>query len=351
MHGIDHQKAQRERFYRQLDSLSLAPLWESLHQLVPRTPTPAALPAYWDFDAVVRARLMEAGQLITAKEAERRVLILENPGLRGRASITDTLYAGFQLILPGEVAPAHRHTQSALRFVIEGRGAYTSVEGERTLMTPGDLIITPSWTWHDHGNDTGSPMIWLDGLDIPLIRSLSSGFAEPGNTGSQALRRPDGDSPMRFGRNLLPVDWQAGTRNSPVFNYPYERTREVLAAMAASDPPDPCHGHKIRYSNPATGGPPLQTIGAFAQLLPAGFSSDEYRSTDSTVYVAVEGCGVSAIGDRQFHWKPHDVFVAPSWAAQKHVAEQDSVLFSFSDRPVQLALGVWREQRATSPGP
>jgi gentisate 1,2-dioxygenase len=136
-----------------------------------------------------------------------------------------------------------------------------------------------------------------------------------------------------------------------VFNYPYERTREVLAAMAASDPPDPCHGHKVRYSNPATGGPPLQTIGAFAQLLPAGFSSGEYRSTDGTVFVAVEGRGVSTIGHQQFSWKPHDVFVAPSWSSQRHVAEEDAVLFSFSDRPVQLALGVWREQRSAAPGP
>lgn len=336
----------RERFYRQLDSLGLAPLWESLHHLVPRTPAPAATPAFWDFDAVVREQLLKAGRLITAQEAERRVLILENPGMRGSASITDSLYAGFQLILPGEVAPPHRHTQSALRFVIEGHGAYTSVEGERTLMTPGDLIITPSWTWHEHGNDTGAPMIWLDGLDIPLIRSLASGFAEPGNADSQVQRRPDGDSSMRFGSNLLPVDWQPATGNSPVFNYPYERTREVLAAMAASEPPDPYHGHKLRYSNPATGGPPLQTIGAFAQLLPAGFSSGEYRSTDGTVFVAVEGRGISSIGEQQFSWKPRDVFVAPSWSLQSHVAEEDAVLFSFSDRPVQMALGVWREHRS-----
>jgi gentisate 1,2-dioxygenase len=296
---------------------------------------------------VVRDQLIDAGTLISAREAERRVLILENPGLRGKASITDSLYAGFQLILPGEVAPAHRHSQSALRFVIEGKGAYTSVEGERTLMLPGDLVITPSWTWHEHGNDTDLPMIWLDGLDIPLIRSLAGGFAESGSTESQAVKRPVGDSPVRFGRNLLPVDWQPMSRNSPVFNYPYERTREVLEAMSRSDTPDACHGHKLRYSNPATGGPPMPTIGAFAQLLSAGFATEEYRSTDSTVFVAVEGCGDSLIGDQRFSWKPRDVFVAPSWVAQRHVAAGDAVLFSFSDRPVQQVLGIWREHRGT----
>jgi gentisate 1,2-dioxygenase len=345
MKAIESKQLERERFYQRLDSLSMAPLWESLHQLVPRTPSTSAKPALWDYDAVVRAQLLEAGDLITAREAERRVLILENPGLRGKASITDTLYAGFQLILPGEVAPAHRHTQSALRFVIEGEGAYTAVEGERTLMSPGDMVITPSWTWHDHGNDTDSPMVWLDGLDIPLIRTLAGGFSEPGDSESQTVRRRVGDSPTRFGRNLLPVDWQPASGNSPIFSYPYDRTREVLATMASSDQPDPCHGHKLRYSNPATGGAPMQTIGAFAQLLPAGLATDEYRSTDSTVIVVVEGRGESTVGDHTFVWKPRDVFVVPSWYAQRHSAATDAVLFSFSDRPVQKVLGIWREQR------
>lgn len=348
MQVIDHSQLERERFYRQLDTLSMAPLWESLHQLVPRTPSTAVQPALWDFDAVVRPQLLEAGRLITARQAERRVLVLENPGLRGKASITDTLYAGFQLILPGEVAPTHRHTQAAMRFVIEGKGGYTSVEGERTPMFPGDLIITPSWTWHDHGNDTDAPMIWLDGLDIPLIRSLASGFAESGSTESQAIKRPAGDSPVRFGRNLLPVDWQPTSNHSPVFNYPYERTCEVLAVLARNDAPDPCHGHKLRYSNPATGDSPMQTIGAFAQLLPAGFATDGYRCTDSTVFVVVEGRGDSIIGDHKFSWKPRDVFVAPSWFTQRHDAAGDAILFSFSDRPVQQALGVWRERRDSS---
>ena len=170
--------AEREAFYGAIAQLGLAPLWESLHVLVSRIPQTPALPAIWDYDGVVRPYLMQSGQLITAREAERRVLILENPGLRGKASITHSLYAGLQLILPGEIAPAHRHTQSALRFVIEGRGAYTAVEGERTLMQPGDFVITPSWTWHDHGNETDEPMVWLDGLDIPLVGFFDASFAE-----------------------------------------------------------------------------------------------------------------------------------------------------------------------------
>ena len=147
---------QRQAFYDRIGEHSLAPLWERLHAMVTRAPVTPALPALWDYDDVVRPFLMQAGGLITAKEAERRVLILENPGLQGHTWITHSLFAGLQLIMPGEVAPAHRHSQSALRFIIEGHGAYTAVEGERTMMEPGDFVITPSWTWHDHGNDDGS---------------------------------------------------------------------------------------------------------------------------------------------------------------------------------------------------
>ena len=214
---------------------------------------------------------MQAGGLITAKEAERRVLILENPGLRGQTSITHSLFAGLQLIMPGEVAPAHRHSQSALRFIIEGHGAYTAVEGERTMMEPGDFVITPSWTWHDHGNDTDQPMVWLDGLDIPIVRLFDAGFAEPANADSQTVTRPEGDSLARYGANMLPVDWHPTTKSSPVFNYPYARSREALATLSRNGDPDPCHGYKLRYVNPASGESPMPTIGTFMQLLPAGF--------------------------------------------------------------------------------
>ena len=144
--------------------------------------------------ADIRAAMIEAGGLITAKEAERRVLILENPGLRGQSKITTDLYAGVQLVLPGEVAPAHRHTQSALRFVLEGGGAHTAVNGERTPMHYGDFIITPPMAWHDHGNETDEPMFWLDGLDIPIVQFLDASFAEHHDEDEQPIARPVGDS-------------------------------------------------------------------------------------------------------------------------------------------------------------
>jgi gentisate 1,2-dioxygenase len=235
-----------------------------------------------------------------------------------------------------------------LRFIIEGRGAYTAVDGERTTMQPGDFVITPSWTWHDHGNDSAEPMVWLDGLDVPIVRLLDASFAEPGAEAAQPVTRPEGDSAARFSHNLLPIDWRPAVKTSPVFNYPYARSREALATLARNGDPDPCHGYKMRYINPATGDWAMPTIGTAIQLLPKGFATRPYRATDGTVYVVVEGAGESRVGGEVFRWQQHDIFVVPSWVAVSHQAEAEAVLFSYSDRPVQEKLGLWREQRGNA---
>jgi len=338
---------ERQAFYDKIAPGNLAPLWEQLHTLVTPAPQPMALPTVWRYHDV-RPFLMQSGSLISAQEATRRVLMLMNPGLGGRASITGSLFAGLQLIMPGEVAPAHRHTQSALRFVIEGRGAYTAVDGERTTMAPGDFIITPSWTWHDHGNDTQEPVVWLDGLDIQIVNLLNASFAEGYPDDTQPISRPEGDSFARYGNNLLPVDWKPDVKTSPVFNYPYARTREALASLAKNGAPDPYHGHKLRYVNPASGEFAMPTISTFVQLLPAGFASLPYRSTDGTVFVCVEGEGETRVGDTVLTWSKNDIFVVPSWASHTHHAAAESVLFSFSDRVVQEKLGLWREARGNA---
>src|SRR5512145_2222565 len=198
--------AARQELYRRMDRSNLTPLWEVLHNLIPNEPATPCKPALWKYrDA--RPYLMEAGKLITAKEAIRRVLILENPGMRGESCITQSLYAGLQLILPGEIAPSHRHTQTALRFIVEGTGAYTAVDGERVTMHPGDFIITPSWTWHDHGNPGSEPVVWLDGLDIPMVSMLDGGFMERYPEETQPVLRREGDSQARYGANLLPAGY------------------------------------------------------------------------------------------------------------------------------------------------
>jgi gentisate 1,2-dioxygenase len=340
-----HETPERLAFYERISQKHLTPLWTSLAKLVTPEPVSGCQPASWSF-ADIRAAMVEAGGLITAKEAERRVLILENPGLRGQSKITTDLYAGVQLVLPGEVAPAHRHAQSALRFVLEGDGAHTAVNGERTPMHYGDFIITPPMAWHDHGNETDHPMFWLDGLDIPIVQFLDASFAEHHDEDEQPIARPVGDAQARYGSNLLPVDQRVVTGASPVFNYPYVRTREALAQLARSASWDACHGIKMRYSNPVTGGYPLTTIAAFIQLFPKGFQTARYRSTDATIFVAVEGRGRTRIGaDFVVDWQPRDIFVVPSWKPVVHEAAEESVLFSFSDRPVQEALQLFREER------
>jgi gentisate 1,2-dioxygenase len=339
--------AERQAFYQRIAPANLAPLWDNLHRMVTVQPQPSCVPAIWHYRDV-RPHLMEAGGLITAQEATRRVLMLMNPGLGGEAGVTGSLFAGLQLIMPGEIAPAHRHTQSALRFVIEGNGAYTAVDGERTAMLPGDFVITPSWTWHDHGNETSEPMVWLDGLDIQIVKLLGASFAENYPDDVQPVSRPEGDSFARFGHNLLPVDWRPEVKTSPVFNYPYARTREALDALLRNAAADPYHGYKLRYVNPASGEFAMPTIATFVQLLPYGFASRPYRSTDGTVFVVVEGKGETTIGDETFAWEPHDIFVVPSWIAHTHRAASEAVLFSFSDRVVQEKLGLWREARGNA---
>ncbi len=341
--------ASRAAYYEQIARQRMAPLWESLHNLVPKAPQPKAQPSIWKY-AQVRDLVMQAGSVISAEEAVRRVLVLENPGLPGKSSMTPNLYAGLQLILPGEIAPSHRHTQSALRFIVEGKGAWTAVNGERTTMHPGDFIITPSWTWHDHGNPSeeegGEPVVWLDGLDIPLVAQMDAGFAENYPEMTQPVSRAEGDSFARFGHNMVPVRHRVSDPTSPIFSYPYERSREALDALYRNGELDEWDGVKLRYVNPATGGWPMPTIATFMQFLPAGFKGRAYRSTDATVYCVVEGVGTVKIGNEEFTFEPHDVFVVPSWAPVQLAASAESVLFSYSDRPVLAALNLLREERS-----
>lgn len=321
--------AAREEFYARLDRRNTAPLWEVLNRLVMPRPQPNTVAAHWHWRDL-RPLLLEAGELITAKEAERRVLVLENPGLREnpayKSQITQSLYAGIQCITPGEIAPSHRHVASALRFVLEGDGAYTSVEGRRVQMRPGDFVVTPSWAFHDHGNNGSTPVMWLDGLDIPIVNTFDTSFAEHHPHESQ------------------PVDTSPADR-AAVFSYPYDAARATLLQKARSDACHPCQGFKQQYLNPVTAVSPMPTIGAFLQLLPHGFQGRPYRSTDAAVFCVAEGKGYSRVGDQTFEWDVHDVFVVPSWTAVAHTVTDDAaVLFSFSDRPAQEALGLWREE-------
>src|SRR6185437_4919566 len=336
-HNID---PARRDFYGRIGERHLAPLWEVLHKLVTATPETQIVPHLWHYDTL-KPDLMEACELITAKEAERRVLVLENPALPGESRITKSLFGGLQIILPGEIAAPHRHTQAALRFVLDG---------ERTFMRPGDFVITPSWTWHDHGNVGKGPMVWLDGLDMHMIKLFEASFREgSGSDAAGDVTRPAGDSEARYGGNLLPVEDSYSRPTSPVFNYRYDRTRDALEAMRRRDEWSAWHGLKLKHANPKTGDYAIPTIATFIQLLPKGFKTAPSRSTASTVFVCVEGGGKSVVGEGEaaqtFTWGPRDIFVVPSWEFVRHEPREDSVLFSYSDQGVHEKLGFFREEK------
>jgi gentisate 1,2-dioxygenase len=310
-------------FYDRLGPLNYEPLWRIRGALTPE-PTTAMAPYLWRYEEV-RALIEEAGTLITAADASRRVLAFKNPGTADRdvARATDTLWAAIQLVLPGETAPPHRHTPAALRLVIEGRGGFTTVNDEQFEMHPGDLILTPNWAWHSHGHNGDLPMVWLDGLDLPLMHSLHSVFAEFPIEGAD-----------------LPLD----DPKPRTHLFPFADMKQALDERRG-EPGDPFDDIIVDYLSPETGGPVMATIGAAMQLLRPGVRTRAHRHTHSVVYHAVSGCGRSIVGGRAFDWRPGDTFAVPTWVPHFHVnsTSEDAVLFSFSDAPVLDALGLARE--------
>jgi gentisate 1,2-dioxygenase len=338
---------QLQTLYAEMQPRSLYPLWEVLGALVTPKPLSSAQVHRWSYTDA-RDYLLRAGDLISAEQAERRVLIMENPGLPGSSSVTTSLYAGLQLILPGEIAPCHRHAQSALRFVMEGEGAFTVVDGEKAVMRPFDLVLTPGWQWHDHGNTSSQPMIWLDGLDIPTVLLFDASFAEHLPASAHVETVPPGDSALRYGRNLRPMRGTAADRRpdrQPLFHYPYTEWRESLQCLTRSADPDPHFGYALEFTNPADGGAVMPTISAHVRLLPAGFTSRPRASTDGTIFVVVEGSGTTRVDDRDIPLEVRDTVVVPSWREIVLRADTDLVLFGYSDRTAQEKLGLFRELR------
>jgi len=311
-------------FSREIGTHNLAPLWERALRMQPGS---SCVPALWRY-ADTRPLLARAADLITAQAAERRVLVLENPARRGSYQITQSLFAGLQIILPGEIAPSHRHTPNALRFIIEGEGAYTTVDGERIEMAPGDFVVTPNWAWHDHGNTGSGPVVWLDGLDTPFTQFFGAMFRENHPQESQPLTNTKGAADAMYVSRL---------------HFPYARTRELLQQRANNSAQHPAYGAKLRYTNPDNGGYVFPTMAAFMQWLPRGFAGRNYRSTDGAVFCVGEGNGVVTFQDERFEFVAHDCFVIPPWCPHRFSAQSDCVLFSFSDRAAQEALGFWRE--------
>ena len=336
-----------ESFYAGLPELALAPLWTVQEEALVSEPVSQAAAHHWRWRDL-RPQALRAGELIGTADAERRVLMLLNPGLNGRIATSNTLFSGLQIVMPGEAARAHRHTPAALRFIIDSQGGSTTVNGDRITMLPGDLVLTPNWTWHDHANDTDEPIIWLDGLDIPLVRMLEAVYYEPYPEDVQPVTEPHDSSLARYGAGALRPVWERPeTAYSPLMHYPWAQTWAALQRLAPQVDGSPFDGVIMEYTNPNTGGPVMPTIACHIQLLRPGEATQAHRHTAAAIYHVVQGRGRSVVRGQAIDWEDKDVFVAPGWAWHEHANASDSepaVLFSFTEAPVLQSLSLHREQ-------
>jgi gentisate 1,2-dioxygenase len=340
----------REAFHERMHLNHMYGLWELASQMTPH-PQPKMVAYMWRW-SLLESIIKEAGEAVPVGD-ERRALQLFNPGLGGRWATTNSLIAAVQLLLPGEVARAHRHTPTAIRFIMEGAGAYTAVDGERVTMAPGDLILTPSWAWHDHGNETDRPVIWMDGLDIPLIQSLEAMFFQFYTAPQVPATRPANASKQLHGHAHLSPTWvKEKPQSSPLLLYSWDRTWEALNALRDHEG-SPCDAVALEYRHPQTGGPLLPTMACWVQLLRPGKRTTAHRHTGSAVYYVVQGEGATVIDGQSFVWGKGDIIALPPWALHEHAntsASEEAVLFSIQDTPVIEALGLYYEEELSENG-
>lgn len=327
-----------------LHDLSLAPLWPQLRGLLPYgKPARQTKPFLWRYQEI-RPHLLRAGELTPIEKAERRVLVLCNPGHGIEKLVaTPNIYVGMQLILPGELAPTHKHTPSAVRFVVEGSGGFTTVDGEKCPMNKGDLILTPAGLWHEHGHEGDGPVIWMDALDLPMVYAMEASYAIDGP--SQTVRDEPDASQTRYRRaGLVPFSsLNLRTRQAyPQIRYPWAEVREAIVALETVV--DRGQAVQLAYVNPETGQPCLPTLGFSAQMLRAGEEFKPQRRSASSVFHVIEGRGESEIDGVSLKWSEGDTVAVPTHAEITHRAESGAAfLFHVDDAPTQRSLGFYQE--------
>jgi gentisate 1,2-dioxygenase len=334
-----------DAFHKLIHENSIYGLWEIASQMTPH-PRPEAVPHQWKWSLL--ERLVRESSVAVPVGDERRAMQLFNPGLNGQWASTSTLIAAVQVLLPGEVARAHRHSPAAIRFIMQGNGAYTAVEGEKVIMHEGDLILTPSWQWHDHGNETQETVVWMDGLDVPLTKSLNAMFFQMGGELQQKAAKPVNGSRAMYAHARMAPTWvKEFPKFSPMMLYSWEQTQEALHALRDQEG-SAWEGIALDYTHVHTGGPVTPTIGCRMQLLRKGEKLKARRVAGSSVFCVRQGKGRSVIGDKTFDWEKGDIIVIPSWALHQHAntGSEDAILFSITDRPVLEALGFYREDNS-----
>jgi gentisate 1,2-dioxygenase len=333
-----------ERYRVDLEAAGLDAPWSRPGPLIEpkRTRVESRLWRWAEIEPLLRrtAEFMAPG-----RGGERRILRIANPGVPERTS-THTISVALQYLLPGEVAPAHRHTPNAIRFMLRGQGAYTTIDGDKCVMQPGDLVLTPSMTWHDHGNEGTEPVIWLDGLDSPVVRYLEALSMEPHPEQRQAAGLRTGLSECRYGTAGLHPAWKAADgKLGRLLHYRWEATRNALLRLATVEA-SPFDDVMMEYVAPATGQSLLPTIGCYIQMLRPGVRTQTHRQTSSSVYLVFEGSGFTVIDGVRYDWQEGDVLVAAPWAAHAHGNEgrAPAILFSIQDVPLLKLLSLYREE-------
>jgi gentisate 1,2-dioxygenase len=337
--------AERQRLVQELTAFNTRVAQPDDQPLFTREPASTMRACHWraaDLDRLLEkigAKLkLEAG-------GQRRTLRLTNPGLP--YGTTPTLWASIQYILPGEIATAHRHAATALRFIMKGTGADTIVDGEQYVINEGDLVLTPSWAWHDHEHKGDAPMVWLDVLDISLVRSMHATFFEGSSVPRQDVLEIPNRSFREFGSGIMrPLRSSHSRLSSPVLAYSRHRAEEALQQAAGAEP-DPFDDIALEYQNPLTGGPALPTIGTVLQMLRPGVQTHAHRHTGSVVYYVVRGEGSTTIDGRHFDWGKGDFLALPPWASHAHAnnsPDNEAILFQVNDIPAIKSLGLYREE-------
>jgi gentisate 1,2-dioxygenase len=338
-----------EELYRDMTRNNLIPLWQLEAKIMGLVPSPETQAWLWRWDEIYGIA-QRAGDLIPVdRGGDRRAIALANPGQHGLPYATSTIWAAVQWLNGREIAPAHRHTSQAIRFIIDGAGSYSTVEGDKVFLERGDLVLTPPWTWHDHGSESDERAIWMDALDIPLNNYLDGSFFEPHPDERQVVDKHLNGSVLKYGVGQLRPAWeQPTTTYSPLMAYKWADTERALMNLAqvASDPYDDV---ALEYTNPQTGLPVMRSFACSIQMLRPGVHTSAHRHTGSWVYLAFEGSGATVIDGVRFDWSAGDMFVLPSWAAHEHINASDhdrAILFAVHDTPLIRYVDKYRVQPA-----
>jgi gentisate 1,2-dioxygenase len=319
-------------------------LWNLDHAERPSAPKTRVKPHLWKWHEIYDSLLQARDKISVASgSVERRVIRLVNPGMADTEMTSHTILLSFQLIQPGEVAPAHRHSMAAFRFILQSKGAYTNVDGQKMIMEEGDLILTPQWAWHEHAHEGDEPMVWIDGLDVPFIQSLQLISFQPYRQGRLPVN--EAIDPQVYHGMTRPVG-NTGQDHMPMLHYRWRDTYPSLQKLSRGSG-SLYDGVALEYINPVTGASALPTLGCWIQLLRPGEHTKAHRHTSTSIYHAFRGSGTTMINGEPFHWEKGDTFIVPLWSWHEHGNRSDreeAILFSMHDQPILKAFGLYREE-------